>query len=371
MSGDDIERLLCAAEECRDESALMAIIDELERRSGEHAAPALLYACAYAWYLHPRRVAEDSIAKRVDELLKCVLVAAPGDYLSLLYLGHNLYDCGKYTEAKLFFASARDVAPKSYIGLKAYEMVVCCDFVMGGFEGNFAGSLQAFVEEASQESYAPEDVWPRELAGVLQRVQPRFPPNERQLAQVFELAERLDGIGSLNGWMGTLVRRLWRVAKVSASNLYDWGFETPAAIVIVDELSRKAAHLLEKRVSSQWFEAVKKANLWSRESLPADERARFRADLYLSDTNILRLKIALRATIAEFTPRWWEVDVIFGLSAVDIGVHDFKEFLKRLEALEIPKARRSRRVRRRPPNSVTEGNGEPVVTLDDASDADQ
>ncbi len=77
----------------------------------------------------------------------------------------------------------------------------------GGLEGDFAGSLKAFVEEASQESYAPEDIWPRELAGVLQRVQPRFPPNVQQLEQVYELAERLDAVGSLNGWMGTLVRR--------------------------------------------------------------------------------------------------------------------------------------------------------------------
>lgn len=163
----------------------------------------------------------------------------------------------------------------------------------------------------------------------------------------------------------------FRVAKVAASNLRHWAFETPAAIVIVDELSRKAVHLLDKRIFLQWLEAVQKANLWSRESLPADERARFRADLYLSDTNILRLKSALRATIAEFMPRWWGVDVIFGLSAVDISMDDFRDFLKRLEALEIPKARRSKRVRRRLPNSVTEGNGEPFVTLDDASDADQ
>ncbi len=163
----------------------------------------------------------------------------------------------------------------------------------------------------------------------------------------------------------------FKVAQASASNLCHWGFETPAAIVIVDELSRKAVHLLDKRVFSQWLEAVQKANLWSRWPQPADERASFRADLYLSDTNILRLKIAVRATLVEFASTWWEVDVIFGLSAFDISMDDFKDFLKRLEALEIPKARRSRRVRRRLPNSVTEGNGEPVVTLDDASDADQ
>lgn len=132
----------------------------------------------------------------------------------------------------------------------------------------------------------------------------------------------------------------FKVAKISASNLYDWGFETPAAIVIVNELSKRAAHLLEKRVVPQWFEAVKKANLWSRWLKPADERARFRADLYLSDTNIFRLKIALRATIAEFSPRLWELDAIAGVEAVNIGMDDFKAFLKRLEALEIPKARR-------------------------------
>lgn len=40
----------------------------------------------------------------------------------------------------------------------------------------------------------------------------------------------------------------FRVAKVAASNLRHWAFETPAAIVIVDELSRKAVHLLDKRI---------------------------------------------------------------------------------------------------------------------------
>lgn len=86
---------------------------------------------------------------------------------------------------------------------------------------------------------------------------------------------------------------------------------------------------------------MQEANLWSRWPKPADGRASFRADLYLSDTNILRLKIALRATLVGFAARWWEVDVIFGLHALDIGMDDFKELLKRLEALEIPKARRS------------------------------
>lgn len=206
MTGNDIERLLCAAEECRKEPALLAILGELERRLGEQDDPAWLYACAYAWYLHPQRTADESIAKRVDALLRRVLLAVPGDYLSLLYLGHNLYDRGNYTEAKLFFASARGVAPKSYVGLKAYEMVVCCDFAMGGFAGTFAGSLKAFVAEASEPSYAPEDVWPRELAGVLERFPRRKPPTEQQLEQVYQLAERLDAVGDLNGWMSALVR---------------------------------------------------------------------------------------------------------------------------------------------------------------------
>jgi len=109
----------------------------------------------------------------------------------------------------------------------------------------------------------------------------------------------------------------FKVAQASASNLYHWGFETPAAIAIVDELSRKAAYLLEKRVFSQCLEAVQEANLWSRWPKPAVQRASFRADLYLSDTNILRLKIALRATLVGFAARWWEVDVIFGLHALD------------------------------------------------------
>ena len=206
MEQSMIQHLLEAAEQCQgDESVLMPVIDKLERhRSKDDDSPALQYACAYAWYLHPRRLEDTSIQRRVDELLHQVLKEIPSDYLSLLYLGHNKYDCQDYATAHHYFERAKSVAPKNYIGLKAYEMLVCSKIMEAGV-GEALDDFETFVREASDSSYEKEDIWPRELASALKR-RGRGDLSAAKLAKAMELAERLDQVGQLNGWLREVIR---------------------------------------------------------------------------------------------------------------------------------------------------------------------
>lgn len=207
MEQDEIGRLLEAAEQCQgDEPALMQIIQKLEQSLPETDDAALLYACAYAWYLHPRRVDDTSIQSNVDDLLNRVLKKIPSDYLSLLYLGHNKYDCGDYIAAEHYFERATRVAPKSYIGLKAHEMLVCSKIMKAGV-GAALEQFESFVREASDSQYEKEDIWPRELALALKR-RGRGDLPDVQLVKAIELAERVDKIGQLNGWLRGIVRSM-------------------------------------------------------------------------------------------------------------------------------------------------------------------
>jgi tetratricopeptide (TPR) repeat protein len=204
MEPEMIDRLLSTAEQCRnDERALMLIVEQLEQSVREHGSPEQRYACAYAWYLHPRRLTDNTIWQRIDELLRNVISIVPEDYLSLLYLGHNNYDRGFYSDAKSYFERARRVAPRSYIGLKAYEMVVCCELMTRGL-GNAVNEFKVFVDEASRHYYATEDIWPRELARALQQVSPNDGDSPEQFVEAVHLAERLDGLASLK-WIEPLV----------------------------------------------------------------------------------------------------------------------------------------------------------------------
>lgn len=131
MDHDELEQLLREAEQSSgNEELLMPIIERLERRAAEQGTPEHWYACAYAWYLHPRRIERQSWSARVDDRLMRALSAQPEHFLALLYLGHNSYDRGDYRAAREYFAKARNNAPKDYIGLKSYEMVVCCDVML-------------------------------------------------------------------------------------------------------------------------------------------------------------------------------------------------------------------------------------------------
>jgi tetratricopeptide (TPR) repeat protein len=206
MEQEAIRRLLEAAEQCKgDEPEIMRVIDELERHTAEEHSPALLYALAYAWYLHPRRVEDASIQSRVEELLHQVLEQIPSDYLSLLYLGHNRFDCGDYITADKYFTRAKEIAPREYIGLKAYEMLVCSKIMSSDADGALE-ELSAFVREASSSSYEKEDIWPRELALALER-RGLESLSAVKFAKAVDLADRLDQAGELNGWLGGILRR--------------------------------------------------------------------------------------------------------------------------------------------------------------------
>lgn len=200
-----ISELLKAAEQRgSDESQLMAVVDELERRVAEEGGPELQYACAYAWYLHPRRLTDAAIRQRVDELLNAVLEIHPRDFLALLYLGHNHYDLGDYVAAARYFDEATRVAPKSYIGLKAREMLACSRIWLGGVDAA-EPALQAFAEEASNaQLYTKEDIWPNELAEVLRRNAVAPDPAGTKVAG---LLDRLDHAGGLNGWLRAALLR--------------------------------------------------------------------------------------------------------------------------------------------------------------------
>lgn len=201
MPRDEISELLEAAERLSsDESQLMGVVNELERRVAEEGGARLQYACAYAWYLHPRRLTDDSIRLRVDQLLKAVLESSPRDFLALLYLGHNRYDCRDYVAAARHFEGASAVAPKSYIGLKAHELLACSRIALGGEDATEA-ALEAFALEASNGLlYAKEDIWPKELAEVLGRVAVAHLP-DTALTKVTGLIDRLELAGGLNGWL--------------------------------------------------------------------------------------------------------------------------------------------------------------------------
>jgi tetratricopeptide (TPR) repeat protein len=206
MERHELQDLLNVAEQCQaDEPALMRVIEQLEQRLHERQTPELQYACAYAWYIHPRRISDNVIWGRVDGLLHRVLDAVPDDYLSLLYLGHNHYDRAHYAEAEVYFKRAQRIAPKNYIGLKSLEMVVCCGLMMRRLEAALS-ALHAFVEEASDRSYAPEDIWPRELAAALEVTHPFAQMSPKEFEEAGRLADRLDELGSLNGWISSLVR---------------------------------------------------------------------------------------------------------------------------------------------------------------------
>jgi hypothetical protein len=183
----------------------MAIIDRLEQLVRDEETPDVYYACGYAWYLHPDRLVRAEIVKRVNELLQDAVALAPQHYLALLYLGHNSYDVGAYSAARRWFGLAKDVAPKTYIGLKSYEMAACCCIIEEGLDASVR-VFEDFVNEALSDAYAPEDIWPRELARALERVgrdTVSAPDDRRKLEQ---LADVLDSCGKLGNWIGSLVR---------------------------------------------------------------------------------------------------------------------------------------------------------------------
>jgi tetratricopeptide (TPR) repeat protein len=191
------ERVDLAADEATDrrEALIESALSELHAFSQFQEHPRVLYALAYAWYLHPQRRYSASIRQRVEELLLRATAADPTYFQPWLYLGHNRYDNGEYEQAVLFFERARALASEDYLGLKSEEMVLCCTIALYGL----AAAVPAFARFVrSAEKHPMEDIWPRELAKLLEAKGTVLPAEE---AVVFEgLCRRLDAAGAFTNW---------------------------------------------------------------------------------------------------------------------------------------------------------------------------
>ncbi|APR77039.1 Hypothetical protein A7982_02386 [Minicystis rosea] len=208
MQEERIDALLSqvdAAGDDPDEATRARLIgDAIQALAGMNdQSPPILYALAYAWYHHPDHARSAEIQARVTALLTSVLKARPDDFLAWLYLGHNHYDIGELEAASQAFERACAVAPPDYIGLKAYEMALCCAIAMRGLAASL-DALARFVEHA--ERLPSEDVWPRELAQAL--VTHAAPLSGDERARAIDLATRLDRAGNLGSWIEDILAKL-------------------------------------------------------------------------------------------------------------------------------------------------------------------
>lgn len=122
--------------EVDDDSRRRAIID---RAIGEifgiltlHWDPEVLYLLGYASYVHPDRRASRELQEQVDRALRCVLRVVPQDPLSLLYLGHNDYDLGRFESARVHLAAIDDSGLEPWLRIKVCEMKACCCLRLSG-----------------------------------------------------------------------------------------------------------------------------------------------------------------------------------------------------------------------------------------------
>jgi RNAse (barnase) inhibitor barstar len=200
-----VEQLLKVADEAGpgDARLVESVIDELRVTFGRDPPPEGLYALAYAWYMHPERTRSPVIQGRVEEFLLGVVQCLPRDYLSWLYLGHNRYDVGDFCAAHRFLEEAIRFASKDYIGLKSYEMLVCCELRLRDIR-EALDSLERFVKVAQE--CEKVDVAPVELAKTLKQLAAdAFDPSQRQ--RLVALAAALDEAGQLNDsrWISDIV----------------------------------------------------------------------------------------------------------------------------------------------------------------------
>jgi tetratricopeptide (TPR) repeat protein len=171
------------------------------RKLSHQEAPAIQYALGYAHYFHPDRLSDPAIAAEVTAFMGRVLRDRPIDYFAWLYLGHNQYDLGKYSSAASAFFEARRVAPSTYVGLKAHEMLVC-SLLRSGREAEALDALVRFAEAC--EGACPEDVWPDVLAATLVSPCAQSLGNSERFR---EQLERIDRAGRLHEWLTQTLQR--------------------------------------------------------------------------------------------------------------------------------------------------------------------
>ncbi|MBL8722113.1 MAG: hypothetical protein JNL79_39385 [Myxococcales bacterium] len=156
------------------------------------------YALRYCYYVHRGREHSPHIRDLVDRHLDTALELGGFDFHASLYRGHNAYDFASFDVVATFFDRARRVAPKNYIGLKAFEMEACTALSRGHF-AEFVEKAKAFAEEAERLDYEVEDLWQRELVKALAQHASSMPGKLRTAAR--DHLASLDARGRLNGWL--------------------------------------------------------------------------------------------------------------------------------------------------------------------------
>jgi hypothetical protein len=204
---DDCERGLAQLQERaenakRDASVIEQVAEDVRRLITVGGATAdALFVLGYVLYLHPDRVSSQQLRDSVDEALRASLKLDAHDFRAWLYLGHNAYDFRDFEGAARYFSDAAARAPRSYLGLKAFEMLTCATLV----QGRMAEATQALAALVSQAEGLPrEDLWPRELVAALSSTSLSNVDSD-VMEELVRLGSRVDELGGLNRWVSEAI----------------------------------------------------------------------------------------------------------------------------------------------------------------------
>jgi tetratricopeptide (TPR) repeat protein len=177
---------LVEAAECADDIEMAAshyrnAIDLLEAVPEGELSSELAYVLGYAWYNLPKGAPEQST--KVERALRLAIQRDPSNSYASLYLGHHLFDAGRYSEALEHF---RSISPfyfrlrgQQWRDVKLEELKACCALKVGEVEEAVEG-LQSFFDAWR---HAPEEDRPAmtELRETLKALLHR--PKEKSVAR--------------------------------------------------------------------------------------------------------------------------------------------------------------------------------------------
>lgn len=119
------------------------------------------YSTGYAWYLYP--VSTELRNVKVSLYFENALRINPSHKLSLLYLGHHLYDLAQFAPALDIFMNLH---PHEFLGgdqawrdSKVSELILCCHLRLGNRE-NLSEALSRFCDSLT---YCEPDMSPSPL----------------------------------------------------------------------------------------------------------------------------------------------------------------------------------------------------------------
>lgn len=208
LTREDILRKIDAVLDLDDQERVVAGCNELSiqlRPEGSTlAADERAFLAGYVLYIHPgTSLSQESRHEARTQLLLAHASTSDSSIRgrSALYLGHLLYDNGDFLEAQVWFERAMAEELQGYLGLKAVEMATCCSIGARGLQASLP-AFGKFVERTGKA--AMEDVWPRELARVLESAMTE-PIDGDELQLLGELASALDAAGKFGRWFSEIV----------------------------------------------------------------------------------------------------------------------------------------------------------------------